>query len=426
MSIQEARRITIIDECIKGIRTNQQAAQLLNLTQRQVQRLKAKAREDGLSAVLHGNRGRSPSHAISKDQRQDISDIYTEELQGYNYTHARDVLEEDKQIRVSRSTVSRILKEQGIRSPKARRPRKNHPSRDPRPREGAMAQMDASFFDWLSNGAYLHLHGAIDDATGTILALHIEQEETTHGYNELVYKMNAKKHLPREFYVDCRTTFRNNNKPLETLTIEEELRGMTNFMTQFQRAMHELCIVLIYAHSPEAKGRIERLWETLQDRLPKDLARKGITTVEAANAYLPIFIAYFNRKFAIKAKESELDYLPPVPLAKLKVILAHQETRKLDRGLCFSYQGKRYALPQIAAGVKEPASHRDIVTVASSDYIGIQVLHKGRVLEPVELTERAKANIEDVPVKIKQEQDLLYKPKSKSPWYKTNSLLFAK
>lgn len=427
MSTQEARRVTIMDECIKGIRTNQQAAQLLEITERQVQRLKAKARQGGISAVLHGNRGKSPAHALTKVQRKKVTDIYTGELNGYNYSHARDVLEEDKEITVSRSTVSRILREQGIKSPKARRPRKNHRSRDARPREGSLGQMDASSHDWLSNGSYLHLHGAIDDATGKIQALHFEQEETTHGYNELVYQMNARKRLPREFYVDCRTTFRNNNKPLESLSIEEELSGKINFMTQFQRSMHELCILLIYAHSAEAKGRIERLWETLQDRLPKDLARKCITTVEAANAYLPTYIAYLNRKFAVKAKEPELDYTPSISLQKLKIILAHQEKRKLDRGLCFSYLGKRYALPQTTGKEKEPISHRDIITVATSEYIGIQVLYKSRILEPIELRERTKTIIEDVPAKIKPNDNQGgYNPRLNSTWHKTNSLFFAK
>ncbi|HCO18000.1 MAG TPA: transposase, partial [Tissierellales bacterium] len=244
MSTQEARRVTIMDECLKGIRTNKQAAQLLKITERQVQRLKAKARQYGINAVLHGNRGIPPAHALTMEQRKEIADIYAEELKDYNYSHARDVLEEDKAIIVSRSTVSRILKNQGIKSPKSRRPRKNHPSRDARSREGSMAQMDASSYDWLSNDSYLQLHGSIDDATGKVLALHFEQEETTHGYNELVYQMNSRKRLPREFYVDCRTTFRNNVKPLESLSIDEELSGKTNFMTQFQRSMHELGIVL--------------------------------------------------------------------------------------------------------------------------------------------------------------------------------------
>ncbi|MBT9169621.1 MAG: hypothetical protein DDT19_02983 [Syntrophomonadaceae bacterium] len=147
MSTQEARRVTIMDECIKGIRTNQQVAQLLEFTKRQVQRLKAKARQGGISAVLHGNRGKSPAHALTKVRRKKVVDIYTKELNGYNYSHAKDVLEEDKKITVSRSTVSRILKEQDIKSPKAKRPRKNHRSRDARPREGTLDQVDASSHD---------------------------------------------------------------------------------------------------------------------------------------------------------------------------------------------------------------------------------------------------------------------------------------
>lgn len=429
MSIPEARRVTIIAECNKGIRTNEQAAQLLSLSIRQVQRLKAKNTIGGPTAVLHGNRGRRPAHALSEVQRQQIVSLYQTEMSGYNFTHARDVLDEDKDVIISRSTVSRILHEVGIKSPKSKRRKKKHRTRDARSREGSLAQMDASYYDWLSDGSYLHLHGAIDDATGRILALYFEKEETTHGYNELVYEMNRKNQLPREFYVDSRSTFRNNQKPLEKLTIDEELSGSNNFFTQFQRSMNELNILLIYAKSAQAKGRIERLWETLQDRLPKDMMRKDIHTLEDANLYLKTYVTYYNRKFAVKAREPEKEYCPKVNLNTLKIILATQDKRVLDNGLCFAFNGQKYVLPEKLNNKKVPASNKDIIIVATSEYIGIQVLHKGLILSPKLLKERSKESIVEKPIKHKltarerSEQATLRS--QNSSWRKTNSLFFA-
>ncbi|MBE3035499.1 MAG: transposase, partial [Candidatus Atribacteria bacterium] len=225
MSKKEARKVTIIEEVLAGRFKNKQAAELLELSVRQVQRLKAEATTNGVMSILHKNRGRTPANALATELTEAICRIYQTELPGYNFCHTTDVLAEDKDIFVSVSTVSRYLKKNGIRSPKAKRRPKKHRSRDAREREGEMAQMDASSFDWLGNGSYLHLHGAVDDASGRILALHFEKEETFEGYCELMFQMNQDGHLPREIYTDGRTVFVYNSKKKKVLTIEEELLG---------------------------------------------------------------------------------------------------------------------------------------------------------------------------------------------------------
>jgi hypothetical protein len=173
-----------------------------------------------------------------------------------------------------------------------------------------MAQMDASSFDWLGNGSYLHLHGAIDDATGRILALHFDKEETLEGYCELMFQMNRDGHLPREIYTDARTVFVYDSKKKKKLTLEEELAGKLEKQPNFARALKELNILHIVARSAQAKGGIERLWQTLQDRLTKDMKRNGICTVEQANEFLKKYIPYYNRKFAVQASNPEKAYLP--------------------------------------------------------------------------------------------------------------------
>jgi transposase len=382
MSKQEARKVTIIEGLLTGRFTNNQAAELLDLSVRQVQRMKAEASANGVISILHKNRGRKPANVLDPEVAETIYRIYKQELPGYNFCHTADVLAEDKDIFVSVSTVSRYLKANGIRSPKAKRRPKKHRSRDAREREGEMIQMDASSFDWLGNGAYLHLHGAVDDATGRILALHFEKEETFEGYCELMFQMNQDGHLPREIYTDGRSVFVYDSKRKGGLTIAEELAGKQESQPNFARAIRELKILLIIAKSAQAKGGIERLWETLQDRLTKDMRRKEITSVAQANEFLKLYIPYYNRKFAVQAANPEKAYLLKRDMFALQLIFAKHETRKLDSGLTFSFQGQKYRLPIDVDNKKVPASPHDTLTVASSKRIGMQVLFKGFVINP--------------------------------------------
>lgn len=389
MSKQDARRITIVDESLTGRFSNLQAAALLHLSVRQVQRLKRKDRLAGSLSLLHQNRGHSPANSLDPLTRSLIVRIYRQELSDYNFSHACDVMAEEKDLFVSRSTVSRVLRSDGLTSPKAKRRPKRHRSRDARKHEGDMAQMDASSFDWLSNGTYLHLHGAVDDATDKVLALHLEKEETFDGYCELLFQMNASSHLPRELYVDHRGVFSVNKKVRHRLTLEEELAGKTTDPTQFGRAMSSLGILLILANSSQAKGRIERLWETLQDRLPKDLKRHGISTVDDANAFFRKYIPYYNRKFAVLPLLPEPFYLPHVPQPELDLVLAFHSLRRLDQGLSFSFNCLKYVLPLYCADKKVPASPHDLVTVVTSKRAGMQVLFNGLVLSPLQVNAKS-------------------------------------
>jgi hypothetical protein len=371
--------------------------------------------------ILHKNRGRKPANALDPEVAETICRIYQQELPGYNFCHTTDVLAEDKDIFVSVSTVSRYLKANGIRSPKAKRRPKKHRSRDAREREGEMVQMDASSFDWLGNGSYLHLHGAVDDATGRVLALHFEKEETFEGYCELMFQMNRDGHLPREIYTDGRTVFVYDSKKKKRLTIAEELAGKTESVPQFARALREIGILLIIAGSAEAKGGIERLWGTLQDRLTKDMQRKGVTSTEQANEFLKQYIPYYNRKFAVQAASPEKAYLPKQDMPLLQLIFAKQETRKLDSGLTFSFYGQKYRLPAFVGDKKVPASPRDTLTVASSRHIGVQVLFKGCVVKPEPLKTQPKESIVQMPKQDNAVTGLQDKPQSRpnnrSPWF---------
>jgi len=184
---------------------------------------------------------------------------------------------------VSYSTVHRILTDAGIKSPKKHRKRKIHHRRKRKPQKGMLVQIDASPHEWIIGGSSFDLHGAIDDATGEILALYFTPNECMEGYFEIVRQIISKHGIPISLYSDCHTIFVSPNKG--KLSVEDQLAGKTVNLTQFGRAMDELGINIINAGSPQAKGRIERLWGTLQSRLPVEFKIHGITTMEAANAF---------------------------------------------------------------------------------------------------------------------------------------------
>jgi len=429
MSKTEARKITIIEELLAGRFTNHQAAGLLDLSVRQVQRMKKEASTNRVMSILHKNRGRKPANSLDLEVVRNICKIYETELPGYNFCHATDVLAEESDIFVSVSTVSRYLKAKGIRSPKAKRRPKKHRSRDAREREGELAQMDASSFDWLSNSSYLHLHGAVDDATGRILALHFEKEETFEGYCELMFQMNRDGHLPREIYTDGRTVFAYDSKNKKKLTIAEELAGKIEKQPNFARALKELNILLIIAKSAQAKGGIERLWGTLQDRLTKDMKRKNITSIESANEFLKRYISYYNRKFAVQAASSEKAYLTKTDPSQIQLIFSKQVTRKLDSGLSFSFEGQKYRLPVYANNKKVPASPHETITVATSKHIEMRVLFQGFVIKPEPLKTQPKESIVQISPQLNSPStpptQPLDKPKNKSPWFGHTKMFYS-
>jgi transposase len=393
MSKQEARKVTIVEELLAGHLTNAQAAELLDLSVRQIQRLKVEATAHGVMSVLHHSRGVKPANALDPKVAQKLVEIYETELAGYNFCHATDVLAEEKGVFVSVSTTSRYLKAKGVRSPQAKRRPKKHRSRDARSREGELVQMDASPFDWLGTGSRLHLHGALDDATGRVLALCLAEEETLEGYSELMFQMNHDAHLPREIYTDGRTIFVYDSLKKQQLTLAEELAGQPERLPNFARALRDLHILLIIARSAQAKGGIERLWGTLQDRLPKDFKRKGITSLDQANVFLRHYMAYYNRKFAVQAACPGKAYLPRQSLPAMQLLFAKHEIRKLDSGLSFSFYGQKYVLPHAVHDKKIPASPHDTLTVATSSHIGMQVIFKGLVFEPILLKPKPKSSL---------------------------------
>ena len=341
MKPKEARRVNVVEQLVKGTITVSQAAMLLSLSERQVKRIKKGVKEQGLSYLAHKNRGRKPKHAISEETRKKVVKLALNDYKNASCTHMAELLEQYQNLSISSRSIRRILKQAGITNIHSHKATRCRRSRNRMPREGMLVQIDASPFNWLEErGPKLNLHGAIDDATGKILGLHFEPEECLLGYMHLLWQMAQNGTLPRKFYSDRHTIFFSPKK--DKLTVEEELAGMKEALTQFGRILKELGAAQIAAYSPQAKGRIERLWGTLQHRLITEMRIANISSMQEANDFMPGFIERFNKRFAVEPADSETDYLP-VP-KDLDSIICIKERRKSSNGATISYGGQTYQL----------------------------------------------------------------------------------
>ena len=374
MTKKELVRVHVIKSLIEDKMTNRDAAEVLNLSERQIKRLKAGVKKDGEVFVIHKNRGRKPKHTIPDKRREEIVFLARNKYKGVNYTHLAELLREHEGITISQSSVSRILKAKGIKSPRKHRPPKPHRTRERKPQEGLLLQMDASPYEWIP-GIKCSLHGAIDDARGNITGLYFSPNECLNGYFEVKRQTILEYGIPVSVYVDRHTIFKAPSNA--RLTIYDELEGKTLAYTQFSRAMQELSVGMIYAYSPQAKGRIERLWETLQDRLALELRLAGIKSIKEANAFLPGFIKRFNAHFAVVPREPQSAYRPLEEHINIDYILCRKETRKASSGSTFSFGGQIYQVIKNNKIVTIP--NKAVITVLTSPRFGMRAEYKGSV-----------------------------------------------
>jgi transposase len=294
MSRKEARRPGLVQLAVAGTITTGAGACALGMTPRQFRRLKARYRADGVRGLVHRRRGQPSPRQLDVELHDRVAELVRTTYRDFNDCHATEKLQELEGLPVSRSTVRRIRRVLGL-PPKRRRRPPQHRARRPRhPAMGRLVLIDGSPFDWLGTGTPRLLLGAIDDATSTVLALHFRPTEDLHGYLTLLGQLAARHGLPVTLYGDRLGVFVRNDAHW---TLEEELQGAQH-PTQFGQVLQDLGIGYIGAHSPQAKGRIERLWATLQDRLVAELRLRGITTVATAEAFLPTYLADHNRRFA--------------------------------------------------------------------------------------------------------------------------------
>ena len=356
--------------------TVSEVATTIGLSERQVKRLRNGVREEGAAFLIHKNKDKPSKKATPEELKKKLISLYRSDMyKGANFLHFSELLAEFEGIVLSYSTVRTTLTEAGEESPKKRRRYKPHRSRKRKEQEGLLLQMDATPFEWFGGRAKFALHGGIDDATGKITGIYMTKHECLHGYFETMRQTIEKNGVPIAAYTDRHAIFR--SQKADRLTVVEQLSGKVANDTQFGRAMKELGVNMIFARSAQAKGRIERLWETLQSRLVIEFRIRNIKTVHEANAFLLEYIPKFNEKFAVAPEQTESAYSPLSPDLNLDFILCVKESRTIDNGGVFSFKKKTFLITNSA--VPKNAT----VEVIASATRGILTLYNGEIYDIV-------------------------------------------
>src|SRR6266478_384290 len=340
LSQKELQRVSVISACIKGDMACAGAAGLLCLSVRQIKRLKKRMREDGEAALAHANRGR-PSHRRLPDPvRRRIVQLARGIYAGFNDHHLCEKLVEREGFFLSRETLRRLLRSNGLGSPRKRRAPAHRQRRVRSARLGELVQLDGSPHDWLEGrGPRLTALGLQDDATGKILAAQFFAAETTEGYFRLLQRLLRRFGIPTAFYGDRSGIFVRSDPHW---SLEEELAGQRQ-PTQFGRALAQLGITFISAQSPQAKGRVERLWGVLQDRLCSELRLAQAADLDSANAVLRHFIADYNRRFARAPRDTAKAWRPAPD--QLERICSFRHERIVSNDNVVQWEGRRFQIP---------------------------------------------------------------------------------
>ena len=295
MSRKEVHRPGLLKALVAGQLTNRQVARALRLSVRHVQRLKRRWQAGGAAGLVHRARARPSRRRLAPALRHRVAELMRTRYVDLNDSHLTEKLREVEGLTLCRESVRRIRRALGLPAKQPRRPPRHRRRRRPEARAGSLMLLDGSPADWLEGrGPRLTLHGALDDASGAVLALTFRPTEDLHGYAVVFDHVFTTRGLPVACYGDGTTILVRSDSHW---SLEEELRGAQD-PTHLGRVLADLGIGYIRARSPQAKGRIERLWRTLQDRLTAELRLHGITTPDAANTFLPLFIADYNRRFA--------------------------------------------------------------------------------------------------------------------------------
>jgi transposase len=349
--------------------TQKEAAQMLNLSVRQIKRLFRAYKTHGAKGLVSARRGRPSNHRMDVQVEQQVLDLLKEKYEDFGPTLAHEKLTEVHGIGLSRESVRKLMIVEGLWKPKRARKPSAHPLRERRACFGELVQIDGSDHDWFEGrGPRCTLLMYIDDATGQLLELWFVPAETFFAYCEATRHYLERYGKPVAFYSDKHGIFRvNQPRPL----------GTTSGLTQFGRAMQELDIQILCANTPQAKGRIERAFQTLQDRLVKELRLRSIADIDSANAYLPEFRADFNRRFAVLPRSRHDAHRPLLKSQNLDVILTHQKTGTLSKNLTVQYNKTIY---QIQSNRPEYALRNAQVTICENAQGEVTILYKSKPL----------------------------------------------
>ena len=339
--MNEIKRLHILQQIDSQQMTAVQAAEILSLSIRHVRRLIARYREQGDSGLVHGNRGREPNNRIDEEIRSDILKLAKDRYADYNDSHLSEVLAEKHGLQVSRSTVRRIRRQAGQGSPRKRRAPRHRRRRERKPKAGMLLQTDGSRHDWLEGrGPWLTLIAYIDDATNEVMGAVFREEEDACGYFQGLREISLRRGIPGAIYADRHAIFQSPKQA----TIEQELAGEQP-RSQFGRLLGELGIELIPAHSAQAKGRIERLWDTFQDRLVKALREAEACNCEEANQVLVSFLPKHNLRFQVEPAEQGTAYVPWPKQYRTEDYFCFKHSRTVTNDNTISFDGHCLQIP---------------------------------------------------------------------------------
>ena len=365
--MDEQKKYEVIKSLVDHDGNKDRAALTLEISKRQVDRLIKAYKEKGKAAFVHGNRGRKPVTTIDQKTRQDVVDLYRTKYYDANFTHYTELLQKIEGISLSTSTVTSILEASGILSPRVTRAKRKRikkqlveekkaaktkkeadriqanlvaveDAHSRRPRcayFGELVQMDASPYEWFGTGK-TSLHIAVDDATGRIIGGYFDRQETLSGYYHIYRQILLKYGIPYKFFTDQRTvfTYKKKNAP----DIGEDT------CTQFAYACKQLGTHIEYSSVPQAKGRVERMFETLQSRLPVEMRLAGVTDLKAANEFLDSYIDEFNSRFALPCDSIKSVFESQPSEEKINLILAVLTERTVDSGHSIQFNSRYYRM----------------------------------------------------------------------------------
>ena len=339
MSVQDSVRAGICERLLEGVLKEQEAARRLKLSVRQVRRLKRRVRDEGPSGVIHRSRGQPSRRCTPETVRNEVGRLYRETYAGWNMVHFSEYLASRHQIRLSAEALRQLLVNEESR-PRHRRRSRHRQWRERRRREGELVQMDTSIHAWLGElGEAVVLISAVDDATSQILWAEFFEHNGVLENLAVVRDLVAKYGLPASLYTDHHTIF----FLCEEDALAAQERGEEG-LTQFGRVMKRLGIEMIPAGSPQAKGRVERSYRTLQDRLLKELRLDGIRTRRAANRYLGShFIPKYNRQFGVEPADPEAAWVDAGPIDEHDLFCL-RDTRVVQNDATISVQGQTWQL----------------------------------------------------------------------------------
>ena len=440
LRMNEQLKYDIIKKLVASNGNKKNAAIKLNCSLRTVNRLIVKYKTEGKQGFVHKNRGRKPATAFTDDIKAKVIDLYNTKYFGANLAHFSQLLNKHEGILISDSTLNHWLRDVDILSPKARRKTKRRLEADLRNRKkassslkqkaiiedklvllnrsdvhprrprcaymGELVQMDASPHIWFGN-SISHLHLAIDDATGMILGAFFDTQETLRAYYEITHQILKTYGIPAKFLTDRRTVFEYKRK---NASCDEQ-----DTFTQFSYACHQLGIELECTSVPQAKGRIERLNQTLQSRLVIELRLAGITTIEEANQFLPTYLKEFNALFSLPVNHTRSVFEKQPSDREINHILSVLSCRKLDGGNCIRYKNKYY-MP-ITRNANKAYMKKGMTAMVIEAFDGglyVNILDHIFALEEIPLRE-AKSKTFD-PITKDDKPNKVYIPPMSHPW----------